>query len=255
LTPAAADVAPDVKVGPLVESIRAYNGRLARVDAEVARLTPIFSAVLTHPQLGSLNEPTPCPVCEDGFLRPERVAQLRQQLAASAGLEQAAAAVQTQLRVILETEIDNVGRFCRSFLPEAAGWNEQRWSEVADHQVTLAGPSSDPAGGLNSEKSIRGMVQRSVEALERLRDVRGQVKAWTDEATRLVAARAPLDAEQPPQLAEVSTYASLMQHEAQAMQELAASLHQELGAKLRTASVPPGTREVLDLLGPRVGIG
>jgi hypothetical protein len=32
------------------------------------------------------------------------------------------------------------------------------------------------------------------------------------------------------------------------MRELAASLHQELGAKLQTASVPPGTREVLDLL-------
>jgi hypothetical protein len=191
LTPTTVDAPPAVNIAPLVESIRIYNERLAQVDAEVARLTPLFNTVLSHPHLGSLTEPTTCPVCQDGSLRPERVAQLRQQLAASAGLEHAVADVQTQLRVIVETEVDNVGRFCRSFQPEAAGWDEQRWSEVAAHRAALAGTTLDPSGGLNSENSIRGMVQRSTQALERLREVRGQVKAWADEATRLVAARAP----------------------------------------------------------------
>lgn len=248
LTPATVDPPPAVNVAPLVASIRTYNERLAQVDAEVARLTPLFNAVLAHPHLGSLAVPMTCPLCQEGSLRPERIAQLRQQLAASTGLEQAVTAVQTQLRMILETEVDGVGRFCRSFLPEAAGWNKQRWSEVAAHRVTLAGSMHDPSGWLNSESSVRGMVQRNVQSLETLREVRGQVKAWTDEASRLVSARSPVSGEQPPRLAEVGNCAGRMQHEAQAMRELAASLHQELGAKLQAAPLPPGMREVLDML-------
>lgn len=248
LTPATAEPAPAVNVAPLVQSIRTYNERLAQVEAEVARLTPLFNAVLAHPNLGSLTEPTLCPVCQDGTLLPERIAQLRQELVASGGLEQAVAVVQTQLRAIVETEIDGLGWFCRAYLPEAAGWTEQRWSEVAAHRATLAGPPREPSGGLNSDSSARGMVRRSAHALERIREFRGQVKVWTEDAARAVAARAPLDIEHLPQLSDVSIWAGQMQHEAQAMRELAAALHQELGAKLQTASVPPGTREVLDLL-------
>lgn len=248
LTPETAEAPPTVNVAPLIKSVRTYNTLLAQADSEVVRLTPLFNAVLAHPHLGSLAEPTPCPVCSDGSLRPDRIAQMRQQLVSSAAIEQAVAAVQTQLRAIVEIEIDGVGRFCHSYLPEAAEWTEQRWSEVALHRTTLAGSAPDTLDGLNSERSIRGMVQRSAEQLERLRAVRGQVKTWAEAAARLVAVRAPIDEERPPQLATVGECASRMQHEARGMREVTVSLHQELGAKLQTASVPPGSREVLDLL-------
>jgi hypothetical protein len=248
LTPSTTDDPPVVRLAPLVASIGTYNERLAQVDAEVARLTPLFNAVLAHPHLGSLTEPATCPLCADGVLRPERIAELRRKLAASVGLEQTVAAVLTQLRSVVEVDVDNLGRFCRSFLPEAVAWDEARWSEVAAHRVALGSSTSSLFGDLASEDSVRGMVLRSANLLGRLREVRGQAKAWTDEAIRQVAARAPIAGDPAAQLTEVVNLAGQMQQAAVALSEFATSLHQELGEKLQSAVLPPGTREVLDIL-------
>ncbi|WP_276320763.1 AAA family ATPase [Phytoactinopolyspora endophytica] len=250
LMPKPARLPAAVDTTRLERSVGTYIERLRSVDAEVARLTPIFNAVLNHPHLRGLSEPTSCPVCEDGTLRPQRIAQLREQLTASGDMQEAAGMVAGELQRSLQ-EIDRIGSALRSVLPEAHAWDEKEWAEAAAHRDTLRDGDQVKVLALNSEDSAGGMVSRAARAVQRLREIRGQVKNLIEVAVRRVGERAAIQDHVSPLLMQVNECIAAVQQEAYDLKRLVDGLHEELGEKLQSATLPSGTREILDLLAHR----
>jgi hypothetical protein len=116
LSPSLTAIPAPVDPARLGRGVDTYIGRLREVDVDVARMAPLLDAVVHHPQLGILSEPTTCPVCNDGTLRPERIVRLRQQLAASGDVQEAAASIISELQFALR-EVDRVGVSLKSVLP------------------------------------------------------------------------------------------------------------------------------------------
>lgn len=231
----------------LGQSIRGYNERLSSVDSEVARLAPIFGAVLNHPHLGSLAEPVTCPVCNAGELAPERIVELRQQLAASAGVEEAAGSLVAELRQ-MDADVDHLEATLQSILPSARSWSQEEWAKVAASRDAIVENDQRKPLRLDSDDSARGIVLRASAGLERLQEIRNRVKNWTVEAAANVGHRTAVSDEVMKWLAEANECASTTQGEARALNELIGELHQELGEKMQLAALPTGIREILDLL-------
>lgn len=241
LTPASSNMPADVDDARLTGSIATYMERLQGVDAEVARLAPILEAVVAHPHLGNMTEPATCPVCEDGTLSPDRVQRIREQMIASAGMQAAASDVTRELQSAL-SQVEGVGRALRNVLPAAQDWDERQWDDVAAHRDALVGES------LPSDESARGATSRAGSEIQRLRAIWVQVKAAVDRATEKVRERAEIQDELSALLSQVNECISAVRREVGTLKLVVYGLHEELGEKLQSATLPPGTREVLDLL-------
>lgn len=232
---------------PLAWSVTLYVERLSAVNAEVARLTPIFAAVLNHQHFDKLAEPIRCPVCDDGDLQPERIAQLREQLAASSDMQEAARAVTDQLQSVLR-DVDRIGTALRSSLPDAHGWQDQQWAEVSAHRDELLEGEQADAPALDSSESVRGHVERAVTEINRLRDVRTSIQGLVDAAVQRVGERLEIQDVLSDLLLNVNECASTVTNEMVSLKALVDELHEALGERLQAAALPVGTREVLDLL-------
>jgi DNA repair exonuclease SbcCD ATPase subunit len=80
----------------------AFNAAVGLVDAETARLTKLFEAVLAVPKVGEASDAVECPVCETpDALTPVRIATMRAQVANTADLRQAEAKARTELTALL----------------------------------------------------------------------------------------------------------------------------------------------------------
>lgn len=245
---------PDLKRLPVVpdatglaRSIASYVEALGVVDAEVARLAPIFAAILDHQRYGAIGAPLPCPVCDDGTLRPERITQIRAHLAASSEVQNAAQAVTEQLAAALAA-IDRVGVDLGSVLPEAQHWETRQWEEVSEHRDAILAGHSNDGPALDASDSARGHVQRAESAMEQLRATRKRFKDLMDAAVRKVQARGPIEDDLSPLFSQVAGSVAVIVKEMQGLKELADGLHETLGERLHRAVLPTGTREVLDLL-------
>ncbi|CAM3422129.1 AAA family ATPase [Occultella aeris] len=247
LAPNLAEIPADVDPTRLGDAITTYGERLGAVDDEVARLTPIFDAVLKHSHLGTLTEPTRCPVCNDGTLSTVRIAELREQLAASGGMQEAARTVASELQLALQS-VDRVGIGLNAVLPSAGDWGEPEWAETSAHREALNEGAEVDVPALNSEDSARGMIMRAGASRQRLRQIRAQLKDLIDAGSRSVAERAPVQDGVSPLLKQVNGCIAEVQKEAQALKALVDGLHEELGERLQSAALPSGTREILDLL-------
>jgi hypothetical protein len=247
LTPNLVQVPTKVDISRLVRSIDVYVERLRTVDAEVARLTPIFDAVLKHQHLADLSEPATCPVCADGTLSPERIVQIRDHLAASADMEEAAGALNDELQLALRA-VDQVGVDLTSMLPVAQAWQDHEWADLSAHREALVGDSQTGSPALDSEESVRGQVSRAVGATQRLRDVRGKMKDLVAAASRKVGERAEVQDEVSPLLTQVNECIATVQKETHELKAQVDGLHEELGEKLHSAVIPAGIREILELL-------
>lgn len=247
LTPDLNRVPTAVDTDGLARSISSYAERLGAVDAEVARLAPIFAAVLNHQHYAELAETTPCPVCDDGTLRPQRIAQIREQLAAASDVQEAARTVIEQLRGALGA-VDRAGVELSSVLPEAHRWQDQEWTDVSAHRDTLSAGQGNDGPALDSSDSARGHVMRAESAMRQLRETRTQFKGLVDAAIRKVEKRAAIQDDFSPLLRQVSDSVAVVVKEMTGLKMLVDELREELGEKLQTAVLPAGTREVLDLL-------
>ncbi|CCW14439.1 AAA family ATPase [Rhodococcus aetherivorans] len=247
LTPNLTQIPPDVDTSRLGRHIDIYSERLRALDAEAARLIPVFEAVLTHQDLGDLQTSTSCPVCDDGTLHPERIEQMREHLAATTGLQEAARAVTDELQLALR-EVDRVGVALKSVLPAAQTWQDQQWSDVSAHLEMLTAGSQTGAPSLDSEDSARGQIFRAAAAVLRLRDIRDQVKDLVTAAVLKVGERTEIRDDVSLLLRQSNECIAVVQKEAQALKRLVADLHDELGEKLQSAMMPVGTREILELL-------
>jgi hypothetical protein len=162
----------------LTRSITSYAERLGALDAEVVRLTPIFAAVLNHQHFAELTEPTRCPVCNDGTLGPGRIAQIREQLAASSDVQEAARAAIEQLNAVLAS-VDRAGVELRSTLPDAHRWQDQRWANVSAHRDVLSAGERNGGPALDSSGSARGYVVRAETGMQQLRETGRRSRAWS----------------------------------------------------------------------------
>jgi AAA domain len=249
-----AALAPDVGRLPtgvdpeaLAKSVASYIERLETVDAEVARLTPIFTAVLNHQHFAQLTEPTPCPVCDDGTLGPDRITHIREQLEASSGLQEAARSVIEQLNSAIAV-VDRVGTDLRSALPQAQQWQDQQWVEVSAQRDSLTAGRREDASALDSSDSARGFVVRAEVGMRRLRETRTKIKGLVDAAVAKVEERAVIQDDIAPLLGQVNNDVVVVATEMHGLKNLVDELHEELGEQLQTVVLPAGTREVLDLL-------
>ena len=247
LTPDLTQMPGEVDTVRLDQHVNTYMERLGALDADVARLTPIFDSVLAHQHFADLSEPSSCPVCEEGTLRPARINEIRRHLAETADMQAAAAAVADELQLTLR-EIDRVGVGLRSVLPTAQLWKEQEWADVSAHREALVAGNSNESTRLDSDNSAHGMVNRAIEALQRLRKIRSHVKDLITATAHKVGERVEIQDEISPLLGQVNECIASVQVEADGLKTLADNLHDELGDKLHSAVTPRGTREVLELL-------
>lgn len=247
LTPDLDRLPTAVDADGLARSITSYMERLGTVDADVVRLTPIFAAVLNHQHFAELTEPSPCPVCEDGTLGPDRIAQFREQLAASSDVQGAARTVIEQLKSA-HAAVDRIGMELRSALPEAQRWHDQRWAEVSAHRDVLSAEERNDGPALDASDSARGHVVRAEAGLQQLRETRTQIKSLVDAAVRKVEERVAIQDDLSPLLRQVRDCVVVVEKEMHGLKKLVDELHEELGEKLQTAVLPVGTREALDLL-------
>jgi hypothetical protein len=247
LTPSPSNMPAFVDIERIARSVEVYTERLKGVDAEVARLAPILEAVVGHPHLGSLTEPTTCPVCEEGTLGPGRIQRIREQLVASADMQVAASGVTRELQSALSS-VEAVGRALRIVLPAAQEWDDRQWAEVAAHRDALLSTTPPDGPGLNSDESARGAISRSGVQVQQLRGIWAQIKTVVDAATVKVRERAEIQDELSTLLGQVNECIDAVRYEGASLSAIVNDLHEELGAKLQSATLPPGAREVLDLL-------
>ncbi|WP_194273608.1 AAA family ATPase [Rhodococcus erythropolis] len=247
LTPNLTQIPTDVDTSRLSLHIDTYSDRLQAIDAEAARLLPVFEAVLAHQDLGAVSAPTSCPVCEDGTLRAERIEQMREHLAATTGMQEAARAVVDELQFALR-EVDRVGVALKSVLPAAQSWQDHQWADVSAHLEAFAAGSHTGAPGLDSGDSARGHISRAAGEVQRLRDIRDQIRDLVAAGTLKVSERTEIRDEISLLLKQSNECIAIVQKEAQALKKLVADLHEGLGEKLQAALMPAGTREILELL-------
>lgn len=247
LTPTTSNLPPPVANARLAESIAVYRERLGCIDAEVARLAPIFEAVVSHPHLGSLSQTTTCPVCEEGSLGPDRIHRIRQQLVASAEVQTAASDVTRELQSALNS-VESAGRALKTVLPAAQEWDDRHWEEVAAHREALLGAAQPDGPRLDSAESARGTISRACGQVQQLRGIWGQVKAVVDAATMKVRERAAIQDELSRLLGQVNECIYNVRGEVERLTALVGCLHEEMGEKLQSATLAPGAREILDLL-------
>lgn len=247
LTPSVSNMPDSVDGAHLARNLATYSEGLRSVDVEAARIAPIFEAVAGHPQFGSLSDPITCPVCEEGSLGPDRVQRIREQLGRSADMQVGASEVTRALQSAL-SQVEGVGRALGTVLPAALNWNDQEWTEVEAHHSALLGGAPNERPMLTSEESARGALSRAGHHIQQLREVWSQINSAAERMKEKARARAEIQDEISPLLIQVNECISAVRSETDTLTSVVNKLHEDLGEKLQSATLSPGTREILDLL-------
>lgn len=115
------------------EACRNYADSARGIDQEVEQLRTLYEAVLRVPALEHLEHEVRCPVCEDGMLTPERLAALRQEVAAGTDLRARQSAARRELRTAAEL-LRAAGSAATNLAPRA--------SRLDDESITKAEASA-----------------------------------------------------------------------------------------------------------------
>ena len=225
--------------------LTSYVQQLRDIDSEVAKMAPIFEAVLHNSHLDRLPQSQPCPVCADGTLGPRRIGEIREHLSAAEHVQRSVAAVKADLRSVVPS-VDQAGRGLKAVLPGASSWDDRRWAEVSAHYQRLA--ESQVEHQLDADESARGQMTRAAGAVERLREIRRQIRDVVEATSALVDDRVEAKDQLTPLLDQVNECISEVQTGATNLKALVDRLHEDLGDKLLAAKMSLGTREILDLL-------
>lgn len=167
---------PMPQVELLQPDLGAYRENLASVETEMARLLPLFAAVLSVDVLSEVAEPQDCPVCATpGALTPERIERLRAELARASNLDQAAAEA---LRAVDTAGVGlNVfADLVRTGLPAAATMSETQVDELA---ARLEGWGVTPhvlRGAVETAGELSAAVQALVTSERQLREELGALQ-------------------------------------------------------------------------------
>ena len=130
----AAGEVPGTLDAPELAAARAYNQATAAVDLETERLSKVFEAALAVPTIAEAAAAIDCPVCESvGALTTERIAVIREQVAATADFRQAESAARNELAPLVR-RLEAVANSARATVPEAAGVAPDA---LLDHQAIV----------------------------------------------------------------------------------------------------------------------
>ena len=113
---------PEVSASP--PDLRDYQGALASLEADAARLLPVFAAVLRVDEYAEMSAPTDCPVCSTpDALTPGRIEVLRRELVRAARLDETAALALAAVDAAGEV-LTRLADFVRTGLPTAGDMSE-----------------------------------------------------------------------------------------------------------------------------------
>jgi hypothetical protein len=166
---------------PDIAGLSQYVDALAAVDSEVARLSPIFTAVLALPDVAHAHDPVDCPVCQTPrALTPARLEALRAVLARGAATERAAtAAIQVLAR--LRNELEQLRGIAERTQAPAARWTTEQLQERRAACTRLGVPAEllDQAhDGVLTTATRAGRLLTSLKNLDQALDVASEhVKA------------------------------------------------------------------------------
>jgi hypothetical protein len=99
---------PEAEFG---QSVEIFDRERLKIDAETCRLVALFESVLALTHVANAHDPLDCPLCgAKDSLTPERIRQIRDQVAANASYQEAEKAITQRLRAVdgrLHTLEDN----------------------------------------------------------------------------------------------------------------------------------------------------
>ena len=123
--------APFPSVELEVPDTTSYREALASIEEEVARLLPIFAAVLRVHEFAELTAPADCPVCATPeALTPARIDTMRAELGHASNLDQTAATTLASIDRAGET-LTALAEFVRAGMPSAGSLSETELNALA----------------------------------------------------------------------------------------------------------------------------
>lgn len=188
---------------PPVPDTDAYGGALAAANALEAAAAPIINAILASTAYSNLESPVDCPVCGSAHaLSPGRLDILRDQLAHTQKLDQAAAEL-TRTLTNTRHEVSRVAGDARELVPRAASWTDAKYSaarkqlqdlglatNLADSALTTAkaiGPAATQA--CTGADALANKIDKAIEAVS----AREPVPDFSTAYTRATSAFTELD--------------------------------------------------------------
>lgn len=193
--------------GTLAGAVKTFETERATVDAETRRLVGLFESTLAIPAIAQCKEPLDCPVCGTvGALTPERVAHIRDQVAANKAYQDAAKALATELRAVdgkLQAVADGAAQTLPKFFQVTAVARRADGFRV-ERIVALSGDEQAASNWLKHSKTL----WRKTAALRRLvadtqvllKNALDKITYWADapalaaSLAKVTAAQAALDA-------------------------------------------------------------
>lgn len=236
----------------LGDATKKLEEQRAKVDAEVGRLIPFFEAVLKVDPIGKATEPQQCPLCEDGTLRPERVAAIRAKLqetqefrAAEASARSAVAGLSSTLRAAF----DGVERALPSFIRASSKQRKERGFEVS---------RARRLAGVDGQESVSQWLSALRALLQARRALRKQVSGVTQSLSALSSNLSSLDSAAYEELREpVKRVVALrveLESAAASYKESEGDLLAVLPAAVAKESRTEGWQDLLDLRAEQEGL-
>ncbi|WP_273491747.1 AAA family ATPase [Gordonia otitidis] len=132
LFPTARFVAAPIPSAELeVPDMTTYREALASIESEVARLLPVFAAVLRVDEFAELTTPVDCPVCATPeALTPARIDALKAELAQTSNLDQTVATTLASISRAGET-LTALAEFVRAGMPTAGSMSDTELTTLA----------------------------------------------------------------------------------------------------------------------------
>jgi hypothetical protein len=144
-----------------------FNTAANTVEAEAARLTALYEAVLLVPEYATLDSAVECPVCgTEHALTPPRVAALRSKLAETAEFRAAQSAARTELAT-LRRELTAARQSVVASTPKIATAGEPAIATARDTLEMILGRSVDLAPIMAAASDLRATAQAADTAITR----------------------------------------------------------------------------------------
>jgi DNA repair exonuclease SbcCD ATPase subunit len=125
------------------DALGKYQIAAAGIDAETAKLIPVFSAVLAIPEISQMKQSLPCPVCAtQEALTPDRINELRRRLADNSSFQDASRDLTRWIDHLLMTA-KATSDMSSTLVVDAQGWTQDERQSYRTKVVALGIDSSE----------------------------------------------------------------------------------------------------------------
>ena len=234
-----------LKNAGLAAAARKLEEQRAKVETEVERLIPLFTAALKVESINKAAGPQQCPLCDDGTLSLERIAAIRTKLRETEEFRTAEATARSAIATLSTTvreARDGVNRALPVFLTSSSKQRKERGFAVARVR-RLAGS--------DGEKAVAQWLAATRSLLQARRALRRQVESVTSSLSVLTSKLSSLDATAYEKLrkpvSEVVRLRGELEKSASAYREAEDSLLGVLPSAVAKESKTEGWQDLLDL--------